>query len=134
MSLTNCPWAPCHDSNTSPVVVLALSLTHLFRQFFKTALLFAVEEGKNSKVVRLLLERKANINAQDTQVTVIDMHLGHPGCLQQNPERALLHHIGSGVEMLQHACLVRCIVIHPVCCSTGILLSWLQPRPTTRTL
>ena len=88
------------------MVVLALSLTHRFRQFFKTALLFAVEEGKNSKVVRLLLERKANINAQDTQVTVIDMHLGHPGCLQQNRQRALLHHVGSGVEVLQHACLV----------------------------
>ena len=88
------------------MVVLALSLTHRFRQFFKTALLFAVEEGKTSKLVRYLLNRNANINAQDTQVTVIDMHLGHPGCLQQNPERALLHHIGSGVEVLQHACLV----------------------------
>ena len=88
------------------MVVLALSLTHRLRQCFKTALMFAVEEGKNSKVVRVLLERKANINAQDTKVTLIDMHLGHPGCLQQNPERALLHHIGSGVEVLQHACLV----------------------------
>ena len=88
------------------MVVLALSPTHCLRQFFKTALLFAVKEGKNLRVVRYLLNRKANINAQDTQVTVIDMHLGHPGCVQQNPQRALLHHVGSGVEVLQHACLV----------------------------
>ena len=52
------------------MVVLALSLTHRLRQCFKTALMFAVEEGKKSKVVRVLLERKANINAQDTKVTV----------------------------------------------------------------
>ena len=88
------------------MAVLALSPTHCLQQCFKTALLFAVEEGKNLKVVRYLLNRNANINAQDTQVTVIDMHLGHPGCLQQNPLRALLHHVGSGVEVLQHACLV----------------------------
>ena len=43
---------------------------HHRMQFFKTALFFAAE-GKKEKIVKILIHKKAHIDAQDTQVASV---------------------------------------------------------------